>query len=223
MKITEELMRVLFTVLIGLLAQVHLQASEPAYCSPASFKSFEIDSPAAKVERLHAFQMGHVYLAGLAVGNSKVSEVKKMASHYSNASAQDKYCTWYFNDGNSEAEKTFNWKDLPKPTSDKVINEWTSKVLPIFHDNAVNFVGCAERQKYIALGCQGQKHRGPTVFGMLLAYSGCSPKNAVAIANSLWGSNGIPTSVREKLAQKAYELGQKFPQNSQRLQQALTN
>ena len=76
----------------------------------------------------------------------------------------------------------------------------------------MSFVSCAIDHGYIAMGCDGMKHRGPSVFAMLLAYSGCSAKNAATIANKLWGLNFVKEATREAIAEKAFEMGQRQPQ-----------
>ncbi len=206
-------MRLMFAALSILFVSHLTQASdfsqmaEPAYCDLNTFKSLEVKSAVSGLPRLHAYQVGRVLITGLAVGDANTNTLIKFNTHYSNVSASDKYCTWYLNQGNQAAEKAFAWRPLSKPTSTKVINEYMTKIGPEFDKNAVNMVSCAENKRLITLGCQGMRHRGPTVFGMLLAYSGCSAVSATKIVNSVWGNNGIKTEVRQAIMQKAYELG----------------
>ncbi|MEQ1876844.1 MAG: hypothetical protein ABL958_09365 [Bdellovibrionia bacterium] len=202
-------------------ADIEPQQAEPEYCDINQLKAVEIKSAVSGLKSLHGYQIGRVLVTGLAVGNSNATALIKYDTHYSNTSSADKYCTWYFNDGNSQAKKAFNWHYLNKPTSTKVVNEYVTQVGAILDSNAINMVDCAERKRFIAMGCDGMKHRGPTVFGMFLAYSGCSAKSATKIVNAIWGTNGIPTSVREQLSQKAYELGQAHSDKSSRLRTQL--
>jgi hypothetical protein len=60
-------------------------------------------------------------------------------------------------------------------------------------------------------------HRGPTVFGMLLAYSGCSAEHSLEITNQIWGLNGVKRKVRLAIIRKAYELGNTQKESRKRL------
>jgi hypothetical protein len=214
-----KIVALLFLFTVSAQANSDMSLAEPGYCDLANFRAREVKQVTGQLKRLHAYQLGSVVVAGLAVGESSASGVTKLANHFSNASAQDGYCTWYINQGNSQAEKAFNWKPVSKPTSSSAVKEYMSKLGPALDQNKNNMVRCAENNRYIALGCQGMKHRGPTFFGMLLAYSGCSAKSANKIVNTVWGTNGISASLRETIMQKAYELGRAHPEQSSKLQQ----
>ncbi len=193
-------------------------ALEPAFCNPATFSKYEVKYSGKAPERLHVYKIGQLTLAGMAVGNSNVSDVIGVAKKYSTAGTRDKYCTWYLNDGNKEASQEFDYNPLPKPTGsqyDSMSKKWMSIVGDEFDQEALSFVSCAEDFKYIGMGCDGQKHRGPTVFGMLLSYAGCSPANSVAIVNKIWGENGITPQMRKALAQKGADLALAHPQKAQ--------
>ncbi len=196
---------------------------ELPYCNPATFKKKEIKYKGGRVpDRLHVFQLGAVKLAGLGVGNSDTADVQKMARYYApTLTAADKFCTFYLNDGDSGAGKAFNWYNIPnKPTGsdyNKRIKEFSAILGNVFDKSTPSFLSCAEKQKFVALGCDGMKHRGPTVFAMLLAYSGCSAANAVTIANGFWGENGITPEMRRRLSGWAIDLAKSHPAESTRL------
>lgn len=202
------------------------QELEPPYCQPQVFLSHKV---AAKSQiqarefgtlRLHAFEFGKTRLVGLAVGLSIPYYVQKLATHHSTADKNVKYCTWYFNKWNPIAEKEFNWKYLPIPLKNPGIMVKTyEQVLSSSFDSEIpNFISCLEEHKYLAMGCNNMQHRGPSVFAMLLAYSGCSAKNATDIANHLWGLNGIPYQTRLAIAEKGNEMGRLSPLSKLRLQ-----
>jgi hypothetical protein len=69
------------------------------------------------------------------------------------------------------------------------------------------------------MGCDGQKHRGPGVFAALLAYSGCMPDHAAAIAYQVWGLNGVPWQTRQAIAEAAAARAQAEPAQSARLRE----
>ncbi|HEX4924335.1 MAG TPA: hypothetical protein VFV50_09620 [Bdellovibrionales bacterium] len=196
-------------------------AAQPAYCTLEGLKATEKTEEAGRLKRMRVFQLGQVIVAGLGVGDSEAVSVKKLASKYSNASAAQKYCTWYVNDGNDGAKRAFNWRYVSKPMDSDDVGEYLAKLGPVFAENAVNMMKCAEQQRFIAMGCNGMKHRGPTLFGMLLAYSGCDPKAATRAVNSIWGLNGVDAGVRAAIIKKAYELGEKNPEARERLQAQL--
>jgi hypothetical protein len=195
-----------------------VQSSEPAYCDLNSLRKLEVKALSGKLERLHAFQIGNVMVAGLAVGHSSVRDVATMATYYGKAGPADGYCTWYINDGNGQAKKAFNWRSVDRPNSSGNVKQYISKLGPALDQNKNNMVSCAEKYGYIALGCDGMKHRGPTLFGMLLSYSGCSPQRADKIVTTIWGTNGTNQKVRQTIMQKAYEQGLAHAQQSQILQ-----
>jgi hypothetical protein len=206
------------TFLMGSLAQA--QKAEPAYCQPANFKNSEImQQPVNNLQNAHIYKLGNTTVVGLAIGDTNASDTAKLAQHYSSVGATEKYCTWYVNEGNTEAEQAFVHEYLDKPGDDavKYSQEYITKMAPHIDQNPINFVSCIEKRGYIAIGCNGMKHRGPSVFGMLLGYSGCSPANANAIVNQVWGLNGVKENVRVAIIQKAYDLGVAHPELSQRL------
>lgn len=204
---------------------VALEKSEPAYCDPGRFKAHEVQAPGVDVERMHAYRIGEVVLAGLAIGNSSEAQVRKLAGAFSKAGPEAGYCTWYYNVKNAAAAKVFNYHPVeahPKDLDPDEARELFLKLVgPNFDQDAVNQVMCAERYGYVAMGCDGQKHRGPTAFAMLLAFSGCYPEHAAEIANEVWGLNGIPASVRLSVAEAGYELGSKHAEARKRLQAKL--
>lgn len=217
-----------FSILIGLAFSISSIASagtstEPAYCNPNTFYSKEVNHGNSKLVRGHLYQLGSTKVMGVAVGNSKATDLANFAQKQSTARASDKYCTWYFNEGDSEAEAWFSHYYLPNPkgltttTGPKIYND---TIKDIFANTLPSFLSCAQNHKYIAMGCNGQKHRGPTVFGMMLAFSGCSPQNAATIVNNIWGLNGVKPEVRLSIINEGKKLGDADPEARYRMQQA---
>lgn len=197
-------------------------AAEPSYCDPKTFFSKEVKF-SNKIERAHVYKLGDTLLMGAAVGSSKAKDLIKFEGEHSDATASDKYCTWYFNEGNDEAEASFTHIYLNNPSGLTTVTgpaEYSSKLKDTFANASVNFLKCATENNYIALGCNGQKHRGPTVFGMLLAFSGCSPENAATIVNTTWGLNGVKPEVRAAIIKEGQRLGDADPEARLRLQKA---
>ncbi len=194
-----------------------LPNAEPSYCEPSAFYKREIQSPLSPNEnkdlpRLHAFHVGSVTLAGLAVGDSKTPITKKLALTMSDLNVEDnKFCTWYFAKGNKSALASFISRPLPDPFSIKV--ETSAKIFmdaiqsSFFNNEGMNFIDCAKDHHYIAMGCTEQRHRGPTVFGMLLAFSGCTPEHSATIVNTIWGLNTLKPEVRFTAIKAAYNYG----------------
>ncbi len=192
-------------------------ADEPRFCDPATFLNHKINVqnafPArtlASLEKLHVFQIGSLKIAGLAVGHSETSAVQEMAQLLGQSDERQKYCTWYLNDGDRKKTKIFNWHYLSYPYGDPSdeIATYVPAMKAMIEDNGVNFIDCAENQNFIALGCDGMAHRGPSAFAMFLSYLGCTPEHSVEIAVTLWGKNGIKNSMRLTLAAEAKKMGQ---------------
>lgn len=209
---------------------------EPAYCDPSAFDAKEMDLgdglalEKKGLNRIHAFHLGKVTLVGLGVGNSKADEVMDFAKAHSASSSSQapklldelkkkNYCTWYLNRPEGpddarrvEAAKTFQHRDIgirPQKSSEEVaVREFMKVMESSFDQDSTSFLACAEEQNYIALGCNNMMHRGPTVFGMLLAFSGCTPEHALEISDQTWGLNGVKRTVRLAVLKKAFELGQ---------------
>jgi len=202
--------------------------NEPSYCNPSTFSKFEISPPAnsSKILNLHVYRLGHVVLAGMAIGKSPTSAMEALAKSYSAKVDQVNYCTWFVGSGNSSAQKAFNY--LPVPNLFTLnINNAASTFMNIlgssfFQDNN-NFISCAETDGYLAVGCNEQQHRGPSVFGMILAFSGCTPEHATAIANNIWGLNGIKQEVRLSIVKAAYDYGNANHNDQAKLEQQLSN
>jgi hypothetical protein len=195
-------------------------SEEPMYCHPATFYRHEMKPSAeTKTKRLHLFRLGRVTLAGLSVGGSRPSEVKDLAHEFSSASQSEGYCTWYLNKGNPLARREFNWHyvDHPGTNAEKSVRDFEQSLGPSFDQDSVSFVSCAENYGYIAMGCDGQMHRGPTGFAMLLAFTGCTPEHSVEIADRLWGLNGVPYETRLAVAKRGFEMGAERPVSRERL------
>ena len=108
-------------------------------------------------------------------------------------------------------------------TEKEAVAEFMNILEKTFDSSSTSFLSCASEQHYIALGCNGMRHRGPTVFGMLLAFSGCSPKNALEISNQIWGLNGVKRKVRLAVIEKAYELGASHRSSREKLAQLFSD
>ncbi|MBC7458344.1 MAG: hypothetical protein H7235_08710, partial [Bdellovibrionaceae bacterium] len=176
-------------------------AAEPTYCNPKNFIAKEVD-PHESILRDHAFQMGQVLIVGGAIGYSNSGKVIEFVENYSDASPVEKYCTWYFNEGNDNASAKFNHFYVTNPRKVTVTSgpkEYRQVLKDQFAQAKTSFLSCIEKHKILVMGCNGQMHRGPTVFGMMLSFSGCSSKNSLSIVNELWGQNGVQPEVRQAI------------------------
>ncbi|RYZ72847.1 MAG: hypothetical protein EOP05_10595 [Proteobacteria bacterium] len=213
-----------------LAAQAHAEqstqtsSSEPRYCTVEAFKKLERGNNIPYLDRAHVFQVGQLTLAGLGVGNSDHRYVQSLADQYGDYQAYEKSCVFYFNKGNDDAIAAFNQQYVTSPIlkSKKVASKYDEVISPLIDQTAVNMLSCAEDHKFIAMGCDGMRHRGPSVFAMLLAYSGCTAENATKIANAVWGTNHVPTGTRTAIAQKGWEAGNRNPAGRARLQKLMT-
>lgn len=203
----------LLVVLILLYGSV--VSAEPAYCTLEGLKEREI-ALKAKLKRGRAFKLGDTVVAGFGVGQTKIAETKKMSEAYSK-SQNHKWCTFYFNRQNPQAEKNFVHNYVPKPMDELDTQEYMRKVSPLFYRAPVNFSDCARDHKYIGLGCNGQRHRGPTAFGMLLAFSGCNPETVNRAVNGIWDLNGVNPAIRLDAIKNAYWHGIAHPIESKKL------
>lgn len=202
------------------------RAAEPAYCNPATFKNYEVKYTGPNPVRFHSYKIGKLILAGMGVGQSKAQDVANVALSADPTTKSEHYCTWYFNDGNTEAQKAFRWIDLPKPSGSNttaMTKSWLGLLAKEFSETPTSFVSCAVKHGYIGQGCNGMKHRGPSVHAMILAYAGCSPQNATKIANQVWGENGIGVPMREALAKAASDLAAQNLEASNALKAVMTN
>ncbi|MEO5968666.1 MAG: hypothetical protein ABIQ95_01960 [Bdellovibrionia bacterium] len=209
---------------------------EPSYCDPAKFDETEIPLEGGKertssLARAHAFRLGKVTLVGLGVGDSPVKDVIELSKRLAPGSKASNYCTWYLNHAKSEkdlnkklAETTFVHRDIEKNpialTEEEASTIFMKTLLTSFDQDTVNFISCASEQNYLALGCNEMMHRGPTVFGMILAFSGCSPSHSLEIVDQTWGLNHVKRKVRLAVIQKAYQLGQDRKDSRKRLSEA---
>jgi hypothetical protein len=203
-------------------------AGEPPYCIPEAFHGLEIPVTAedgAGLSRLHAYRLGKVLLAGLAVGESEQSKVRALAHRQGSAAAPEHYCTWYVNKGNPEAASTLVFRYVPNPDSLGEVEAAASYLAALREsllDGQEGFLGCAANHGYIAVGCDGMMHRGPSVFGMVLAFSGCEPEHALEIVDDIWGLNGVPQGTRLAVIRAAHEHGRANPAQSARLRDLFT-
>lgn len=213
----------IFVFLLGLLTARIARADQPVWCSVDYFKSHEVKTNAPNTKRLRAFQVGKLYLAGAAIGGSDAVEVASL----SKAPASAKHCTWYLNKGNKEAEKIFHHEYMRGPYwgwLDFLFN--VTGVVKSYEKRLENhwepMVSCAESYGYLAMGCDGHRHRGPSVFASFLSLSGCVPDTATDIANYLWRLNGVPDFTREKIAKIGWKLGNEKPELRKRLQEVMS-
>ncbi len=193
------------------------QAREPAYCNKKIFLSKRMDYQNEGLRRLNAFKLGRVTLAGVGIGGSESTSVAELAEKMGQVPESDKYCSWYLNEGNAEAEKIFTHIYMKNPSSltpAQAAKEYTEKLAESFANRPVSLMYCMEKYGYAAVGCNGQKHRGPTVFGMILAYSGCSPESSADIVNTVWGLNGVPAETRLAVIKAAANFGKQDLSNS---------
>jgi hypothetical protein len=193
-------------------------AQEPLYCLPKNFYALE-QKKDIRIIRGHTFKLGQVELLGAAIGLTS----RKVLVHNSPATTYENYCTWYFNEGNPLAEKDFNHYYVTNPKSldtDSGPKEYRQVLSDQFAQTPISFLNCIEKYKYLAMGCNGQMHRGPTVFGMLLSFSGCQPAHAAEIVNTLWGLNGVSADVRLSIITEAYRMGTEDTAMRLRMQQA---
>lgn len=196
--------------------------SEPAYCDVDNFRAQEIEIDSEGLSREHLYQLGAVKVLGLGILSSKTEVIKRHAMELGNAGEAEKYCTWYFNKGDDGAGEAFNHRYVGNPmwmSSDKAVREYMGKLSDIFAEDSVSILSCAERHGFFAMGCNSQRHRGPTVFGMMLAYSGCSAESSRKIVNKVWGGNFVRDKVRRKVMQAAHDLGLAQPDRSARLRE----
>jgi hypothetical protein len=227
--------RLLFTLLMGLITFGSMNAAlakkakpqpvaEPAFCDPKTFLSHEVPSSTEGLVRNHTYQIGELTLVGLAVGKSEVSATQALADDYSRYNDSEKSCTWYYNTGNDLAAEAFTQIPLSNPiwkSASSLVKEYSAALENTFDQDENNFVACATRHRYLAMGCDGMRHRGPSVFAMFLSFAGCSPKSSVEIVEKVWGHNFVNTSKRIAMAEKAYEMGSQRPASRQALQNLL--
>lgn len=193
---------------------------EPGFCDPAAFEKAEIPSATTGLLKNHAYQLGHLVLVGLAVGHSDITAIRDFSNRFSQFSTAEKNCTWYFNDGNPKAAQAFHHRYVSNPSFKgvQVADEYERVLASTFANDPTSFISCAVDHGYIAMGCDGMKHRGPSVFAMLLSFAGCSAQNSTAIANKIWGTNGVLVKTREAIAQKGKVLGDLNPTLREQLQ-----
>jgi hypothetical protein len=199
-----------------------LAPGEPPYCLLNGLRAHEISIDTHGLENAHAFRLGDVTLVGVAVGDSKVDALQSLAtSTATNLTPEQHSCTFYFNDGNDAAQVAFNWYDLPKPIGDDyagMTSEYAKDLANIFDTANPSILSCAAGAQYVAMGCDGMKHRGPTVFASTLAYSGCSPEHATSIVNAIWGKNGIDPQMRISITTWAKSVAANHPAQAGQLQ-----
>jgi hypothetical protein len=196
---------------------------EPSYCDLGQFIQTEVQLDSYGTSRIHAFQLEGIRLIGMGVGKSNPGAVEKLAQNYT-ASEKEGFCTWYFHHQSVEASNEFKWRPVRNPKTyspTDAAREFSQNLRDEFSRTSVSFLSCMEDHKYLAMGCQNMKHRGPSVFAMFLAYTGCQPENALVIANYYWGLNGVAPEVRLEIAREGYRLGNEEFASRKRMQALL--
>lgn len=186
-------------------------SAEPNFCQPDNFMKHEIKDAQSGINRLRVFKIGKLTLAGMAVGDSENSFVDSVAERLADVPRSEKSCTWYMNKGNPNAEAMFNHTYVPAPfpwtSKTEMANEYLRTLAPQFTSTPINIVNCARKYNYVAFGCNGQKHRGPSTFAMFLAVAGCNPKNTAQIVKRIWGSNHVSSEHRTAISERGFALG----------------
>jgi len=199
---------------------------EPSFCAPDVFLTHEIPEEGAEgIKRLHAYRLGAVVLAGMAIGESDAGSVSRLAERHG-VTSEERFCTWYVNKGNAEAEQRFRQIYLPNPSSlspDEAAGRYGEQLGPAFAEGRASIWWCLEEKGFLAVGCNGQLHRGPTVFGMVLAALGCSAEHAAEIVNRIWGLNGVPPATRFAAIKRASDLGFRPPGLGSKLREQLSD
>lgn len=234
----------LFVFLVYFLCLCHQKkiSAEPHYSNLETFKTLEVSLGTTdalkkkKIKNAHAFKLGDVMLIGLAVGDSNPASVMQLAIEHARSAPDLNYCTWYLNHPKSsepfdqtsriEAARLFNHRDIKRSPSllqeqEAIVEIWDA-IEKVFFEESPSFLECVLDQHYLAIGCNGMVHRGPTVFGMLLAFTGCSVQHSLEIIDYFWPSEGLKNEVRRALLQKAYAFGQQHQEQSDRFTSALT-
>ncbi len=197
-------------------------ATEPRFCDPAKIEQYERGNNIPYLKRAHVYQFGKLTLAGLAVGSSDYRYVQSLAKQY--GVTDNKSCTWYFNTGNDDAKAAFNYRPLPRPwlRSPSIAKEFATRLDGVFDRSPQNFLKCARDENFIAMGCDGQKHRGPSVFAALLAYAGCTPDHAMQIANKVWGQNMVSKATRQAIAEIGAQAAAENPEAAGEMRSLMT-
>jgi hypothetical protein len=209
--------------LVSLLVSFSANAgAEPRFCDPAKIQEYERGNNIPYLKRIHVYQFGKLTLAGLAVGNSDYRYVQSLAKQYGVQDA--KSCTWYFNTGNDDAAAAFNHIPLPRPwlRAPSIAKKYEEKLDGAFDRLPGNMLECAREEGFIAMGCDGMKHRGPSVFAALLAYAGCTPEHAMQIANKVWGTNLVAKSTRQAIAAVGETYARENPEAAAELRKIMT-
>jgi hypothetical protein len=157
------------------------------------------------------FRFKNFKLLSAAIGTS--ADERIIQSCRENSDGDDGFFnTWYFNSGDMDfdtidAKKIFHWW----PVKHNPIWNWSPKPFEPIRDQLAWMISTAEEHGYLAMGCDGNKHRGPSVFAMFLSLAGYEPKIATDIANHFFGSNFVMHWVRARIARLGWELGNQRP------------
>lgn len=208
--------------LVGFLVWIEFaRGEEPVFCDVKYWNDHQVASNPT-LTRAKTFKIGDKTIAGLGVGDSPTESVKAMS-----LSADDKYCTFYLNDGNSDAAKSFIHQNIgPNPlwpwfSGEKMDKEFLKNIGGILTSDPITVQSCLKKNKYVALGCDGMRHRGPSGFSWLLVFAGCSPKSAVGVVQKLWPvewyRGPVSSSKRIEMVQSAVTLREQNPEKSMEL------
>jgi hypothetical protein len=156
-------------------------------------------------------------LTSIGVGSSSDERVMEFCTRHG-LNHDGKYNTWYFNSGDVDfdshkARELFHYF----PVKHNPIYYWSTKPFLKIRDQLPLMVQTAEKYGYLAFGCDGNKHRGPSVFAMFLCLAGIEPKVATKAANEFLGSNFVMSWVRTRIARLGYEYGNQNPELRERL------
>lgn len=167
-------------------------------------------------------------LLGIGVGSSSDLRVQRFCRENSRVNLIEepfhdgKFNTWYFNSGDRDGDR-LDAKALFHyfPVEDNPIYSWgRGPFRPIVAQFPL-MIETAEKYGYLAFGCDGNKHRGPTVFAAFLCLAGASPKEATRMANEIFGSNFVLPFVRRRIAKLGWVLGNEQPELRLRLRRLM--
>lgn len=204
-------------MLLNLFVYYYAHAAEPAFCSIEYFEARRLKVDLPGVEKLKVFQLGKLKFVNAAIGGSDAIELAKYST-----SRDEQYCTWYYNSGNEDAETLFRHVHMTGPYKANIKWIWSDKLIADRYERKLNpelpdMLQCIE-EGYLAGGCNGDNHRGPTVDVWFLGVAGCTPKTSVKIVEHFFGKNHVKTSTREAVAERGYITGNNIPEYRTRIQ-----
>lgn len=213
-----------FLIVLTVLFALDVMADDPPYCRIDNYKNAKSRHPRADnpikmlkhvkkdgLHRLKVFEIGQVKLAGLAVGDSskkdrgaRVRALSRELSQGGGSAAWEskKGCVYYTTeDIKEEVAGVFNEIGIHRPNEAPV-----TEPLRLTEPHLPQMLSCLQEQRFLALGCNGERHRGPTEFGLMLSIAGCRPEQSLEIVKKFWGS-AISDEVRLGVYRTGYEFG----------------